>query len=468
MPNTERIWELVEDHKDDLIALSDQIFDSPEIAYQEHQSADQHAAALEAAGFTVNRGAAGIPTALVAEAGEEGPVVAILGEFDALPGLSQVAGLAEPLPVEAGQPGHGCGHNLLGAASVLAAIAVRDWLAEKGKAARIRYYGCPAEEGGAAKTFMVRAGLFDDVDAAISWHPATFTAVNPANSLANARINYRFTGRASHAASAPDLGRSALDACELMNVGINYLREHMPDGSRVHYAYLNIGDGTENVVPAHAGVRQMIRSRNLAGLRSLMERVCKIAEGAALMTETKVEERIYTATSNLLGNRALEEAMHANLERLGPPVFDASDRDFAKAIRATLSDEDISVSFRRIGLETDPDLPLCEFVAPLGSRGSSGVGSTDVGDVSWAVPTVQARIATCAVGTPFHSWQLTAQGKAPAAHKGLIYAAKVMAGTAADLIEKPELLDKARALHTDQLSTTPYVCPIPPDVSPPI
>jgi aminobenzoyl-glutamate utilization protein B len=468
MSNSQRIWELVEANQDQYITLSDRIFDLPEIAYQEHKSAAEHAAYLEAAGFRVTKGAADIPTTVIGEAGEGGPVIAILGEFDALPGLNQEAGIAQPQPVTPGGAGHGCGHNMLGAASMLAAVALRDWIAERGIAARVRYYGCPAEEGGAAKAFMVRAGQFQDVNAAISWHPATYTAVNPANSLANARIDYSFEGRSAHAAAAPELGRSALDACELMNVGVNYLREHMPDGAKIHYAYLDTGPSSPNIVPAHAAVRQLIRAPTLKELRQLIARVNKVAQGAALMTETQLQIRIYSAISNLRGNAPLEEAMHANLERLGPPKFDAQDRQFAEAIRSTLTPEDIAVSFRHVGLPADPDLPLCDFVAPLGSHGTSGAGSTDVGDVSWAVPTVQARIATCAVGTTFHTWQLTAQGKAPAAHKGLAYAAKVMAGTAADLIEHPDILHAAQAQHAEMLRATPYECPIPPEASPPI
>ena len=468
MANTEHVWDLVDEIAETFIAVSDRIFDHPETAYREHRSASAHAQTMAAAGFRVTEAAAGIPTALIADAGDGGPVIAILGEFDALPGLSQEAGLAERKPAVDGGPGHGCGHNLLGAASMLAAVAVRNWLEAHGVAGRVRYYGCPAEEGGAAKTFMVREGLFSDVDAAISWHPATFTSVNPANSLANARIDYRFFGRSAHAASAPDLGRSALDACELMNVGINYLREHMPDGAKIHYSYIDTGDGAENIVPDHAGVRQLVRCRTAKELPALVDRVRNVAEGAAQMTGTRLEVRVYTATSNLLGNGPLEEAMHAQLERLGPPLFDDADRTFAEAIRKTLCEQDIAVSFRRVGLATDPDLPLCDFVAPLGSRGSSGVGSTDVGDVSWAVPTVQARVATCAVGTPFHSWQLTAQGKAPAAHKGLVYAAKVMAGTAIDIITDEIILQNAKTVHAEHLRAAPYTCPIPPEIRPPV
>jgi len=468
MKNTDTIWDHVEAQSGGFIALADRVFDTPETLYAEVDSCAAHAEMLEAQGFRVTRDLAGIPTAVMGEAGEGGPVIAILGEYDALPGLSQEPGVAEHRPVVAGGNGHGCGHNLLGSAALLAATALKDWLAETGIAARVRYYGCPAEEGGAAKTYMVRAGLFDDVDAAITWHPASFTAVDLATSLANTRIDFSFTGKASHAAGAPELGRSALDAVELMNVGVNYMREHMPDDARIHYAYIDAGGAAPNVVQAHAVVRQLVRARDLTGLRALVARVDKVAQGAALMTETQVERRVYSGVSNLIGNRPMEEAMQRALDALGPVPFDEADTLFAKAIRETLTEEDIAATFRRIGMEPDLDLPLCDFIAPLDRRGQGGDGSTDVGDVSWAVPTVQARVATCALGTPLHTWQQTAQGKAPMAHKGMIHAAKVMAATARILIEEPATLAAARDAHQARLARTPYVCPIPDDVQPPI
>lgn len=468
MQNADLIWGNIDHHRDAFIGLSDRVFDVPETLYNEYSSVAEHKAMLKVQGFRITENVAGMPTAVIGEAGEDGPVIAILGEFDALPYLSQEPGVAEPRPLQEGANGHGCGHNLLGSAALLAATAVKDWLAASGVQARVRYYGCPAEEGGAAKAFMVRDGLFKDVDIAISWHPATFTSVNKANSLANTRIDFTFHGKASHAAAAPELGRSALDAVELMNVGVNYMREHMPDDARVHYAYLDAGGVAPNVVQHRATVRQLVRARDLPGLRTLVARVKKIAEGAALMTETRVESKVFTAVSNLLGNRPLEEAMQAEMERLGPVVFDEADKEFAREIQTTLTDEDIAVSFRRCGMPVDPEKPLCDFIAPLDNMGEGGEGSTDVGDTSWAVPTVQARVATCAVGTPFHTWQTVAQGKTAAAHKGMIHAAKIMAATAKRAIENPALVAAAKAEHQALLSRTPYVCPLPDDVSPPI
>lgn len=467
MHNTEEIWRLVDAKQDGFIELSDRVWGMPELCYGEFRSCAEHTAMLEQEGFRVTKNVAGIPTAVMGEAGEGGPVIAILGEYDALPGLSQEAGLPEPKPLPGNGYGHGCGHNLLGAAAMLAAAAVKDYLAANGMTGRVRYYGCPAEEGGAAKGFMARAGMFSDVDIAITWHPSAFSGVYEPVSLANTRIDFAFTGRASHAAAAPHLGRSALDAVELMNVGVNYMREHMPSDARVHYALLDAGGIAPNVVQANAKVRYLIRARNLPELNRLIERVKKIAEGAALMTETKVNMQIVSAVSNLLGNTPLEKAMHDNLQRLGPPPFDEADRAFARKIQATLTEEDIESSFRRAGMPMK-DVPLCDEVVPLDAKSAPMMGSTDVGDVSWVVPTVQARGATYAIGTPGHSWQLTAQGKLPAAHKGLVHVAKVMAGTAVDALHDEVLVARAKMDHQARTAKTPYVCPLPAGVDPPI
>ena len=469
MQNTDPAWPLVDAKAPEYIELADRVWGTPELAYGEHRSVAEHVAMLEREGFRITRDVAGIPTAVMGEAGDEGPVIAILGEYDALPGLSQQAGVAEPLPIEGdGGVGHGCGHNLLGSASLLAATAVKDWLAANGMKGRVRYYGCPAEEGGAAKGFMVRAGAFKDVDIAISWHPASFSGVNEAISLANTRIDFTFVGRSAHAAAAPHLGRSGLDAIELMNVGVNYMREHMPDSARVHYAYLDAGGIAPNVVQARAKVRYLIRAADLAQLTQLVARVRKIADGAALMTETTVTTKVVSAVSNLMGNDPLERLMDENFQRLGAPEFDEADNAFAEQIRSTLQPADIAAAFDRAGVPARMDLPMCDFIVPLEARGRGGNGSTDVGDVSWVVPTVQARGATCAVGTPFHTWQLTAQGKTPAAHKGLVHVAKVMAGTAIDALQRPDVIAAAKADLAARTKVTPYVCPLPDDVEPPI
>jgi len=467
MDNRNTVWRHVDAQKERLIALSDRVWAMPEVCYTETRSCAEHVAELRHQGFRVDEHVAGIPTAVMGEAGAGGPVVAILGEYDALPGLSQEAGVAAHRPVEAGGHGHGCGHNLLGAAALLAATAVKDWLAETGTPGRVRYYGCPAEEGGAAKAFMVRAGAFADAEVAISWHPASFWEVAPPLALANTRADFVFTGRTAHAAAVPHLGRSALDAVELMSVGVNYMREHMPSDARVHYAYLDAGGIAPNVVQARAAVRYSIRARDLPGMLGLVERVKKIAQGAALMTETEVEVRIVSAVSNLLGNDPLEQALHGVMEELGPPHFDEADRDFAQAIRATLGDGDIDAAFRAIGMPRT-EAPLADFLVPLDARRNPAIGSTDVGDVSWVVPTVQAHAPTVAVGTPFHTWQVVAQGCSPAAHKAMVQVAKAMAATAVRALTDEGLREAARADLARRVGAGGYVSPLPAEIGPPL
>ena len=466
--NMPEIWALADAKSPAFFALSDRIWEKPELNFLEHHAAGEHAAMLRAEGFRVETGVAGMPTTVIGEAGEGGPVIAIMGEYDALPGLSQQAGVAEPAPVEAGGNGHACGHNMLGSAALLAATAVKDWLARHGLPGRVRYYGCPAEEGGSAKGFMVRAGLFDDVDVALCWHPSSFTGVSEANSLACVEVEFTFHGRASHAAAAPHLGRSALDAVELMNIGVNYMREHMPSTARVHYAVIDSGGIAPNVVQAKATVRHLIRAQTLGEMWELVRRVRAIADGAALMTETTVQAKQISGDANLVGNRVLEVAMHENLVRLGGPGFDAADHAFAAKFQATLSPEDIRSAYGRVGLPPREGEALNDEIYPLDRVSNGSVGSTDVGTVSWVVPTVQCRAACYAVGTPGHSWQLTAQGLAPAAHKGLALAAKAMAGVAVDVLTKPELLKAAKDEFAAFRARNPFKNPITDDIEPPL
>ncbi len=468
MQNAEPVWTFVDAKRDAFTALADRVWGMPETCYTEHRSAAEHLAELQRQGFRVAENVAGIPTALMGEAGEGGPVIAILGEYDALPGLSQEAGIAEQRPVPGNGNGHGCGHNLLGSAAMLAATAVKDWLAETGTPGRVRYYGCPAEEGGAAKAFMVREGAFKDVDVAITWHPNAFNEVADAASLANTRVDFVFRGRASHAAAAPHLGRSALDAVELMNVGVNYMREHMPSDARIHYAMIDSGGIAPNVVQAKARVRYSVRAPELPTMLALLERVKNVARGAALMTETAVDIHVLSAVSNLLANTPLEQAMYEAMQRLGPPQWDEADRAYAKQIQDTLAPEDLSTAYRRVGVAPKPDTPLHDAIVPMDTHRVPMIGSTDVGDVSWVVPTVQAHAATLAIGTPGHSWQVTAQGKSAAAHKGLTFVAKVMAATAVKALEDRTLIARARADLAERTRATPYVSPLPEGVEPPI
>jgi aminobenzoyl-glutamate utilization protein B len=440
--------------------LSDRVWGTPELNFEEFRSSAEHARMIEAEGFRILEQIAGMPTAVGGEAGRDGPVIAVLGEYDALPGLSQAAGIAEPRPLTHGGNGHGCGHNLLGSASLLAAAALKEWLARSNLPGRVRYIGCPAEEGGSAKSFMAKAGVFDDVDIAICWHPGPFTGVTTPRSLACVEAEFAFSGRAAHAAAAPHLGRSALDAVELMNVGVNYLREHMPPGARVHYAITDTGGIAPNVVQAQARARHLVRAATLEEMWSLFSRVTDIARGAALMTGTTMSWAQVAGEANLIGNSVLERLMDETLRRLGSPGFDPADQAYAAAIQTTLDPADIRSARMNFNLPPDSGDALTEDIYPLGAGSPNAIGSTDVGTVSWIVPTVQCRVTTCAAGTPAHSWQMVAQGCAPAAHKGMVFAAKAMAEVAAALYADPGLLRAACQEHAECRANHPFKNPI--------
>lgn len=467
-----RILAAIDARRPDYAALADRIWATPELRFEEARSSAEQIAMLEAEGFAVTRGVAGMATAFVAEfstgGGSDAPVIAFLGEFDALAGLSQQAECLKPTPVEKDGNGHGCGHNLLGTAAIQAAAALKEVVAAQGVAATIRYYGCPGEEGGSGKTYMAREGLFDDVDAALTWHPGVFNGVMYESSLANVQAYFRFAGRAAHAAAAPEIGRSALDAVELMNVGVNYMREHMPQAARVHYAVTNTGGVSPNVVQANAEVLYLVRAPETEVAVELFERITDIARGAALMTQTVMSYEIDRATSNILLNTTLAKAMQRNLDLVGAPDFDADDLAFAQRLtEATLTKADLISSTRQYGQPAEQPAPLHQGILPLAEKEGLMSGSTDVGDVSWATPTVQCWTACYAIGTPFHAWQLVTQGKRPAAHKGMTLAAKAMALTGADLIADADLRAAAKAEWRQRTGGRAYQCPIPADIAPP-
>ncbi|KWF02876.1 M20 family metallopeptidase [Burkholderia pseudomultivorans] len=460
--------DFIDSQRAQFTALSDQIWNLAELRYEEFASTDLHVRMLEAAGFRVTRGVADIPTAFVAEAGNGGPVIGILGEYDALSGLSQEAGAftCRPSSEIANGNGHGCGHHLLGTAAHLAAAAVKTHLERTGQPGTVRFYGCPAEEGGSGKTFMARAGVFDDLDAALSWHPHVYTGIFPAGSLANIQAYFRFTGTASHAAASPHLGRSALDAVELMNVGVNYLREHMLPEARVHYAVTHTGGLSPNVVQANAEVLYLVRAPRNDQAADLFERVKNVARGAALMTDCQVEIVFDKACSNLLENAVLNQVMYGHLQALGSAGFDAEDAALADAYqRQTLSAQDIETSSRSLNQAWRDPKALFDGIDPYEpGKGRPICGSTDVGDVSWVTPTAQCHTSCYAFGTPPHSWQWVAQGKTALAHKGMMLAAKTMAATAIDLLASPDTLARAKAELLERRGGRPYVCPIPDDV----
>mgnify|MGYP001285990293 FL=1 len=466
--NKHIIWEYVEKLEPRFHALADQVWSTPETCYGEHLSMEAHYSELIHHGFKVKQGIAGIPTALIAEAGTKGPVIAFLGEYDALAGLSQQSDIFEEKPIKKNGNGHGCGHNLLGSAAMQAATSLKNWMTETGTEGIIRYYGCPAEEGGAAKTFMVREKAFEDVDIAITWHPGSLTGVVRGSSLANCRVDFMFEGRASHAAGAPHLGRSALDAIELMNVGVNYMREHMPDKARIHYAIIDGGGISPNVVQSKGRVRYVVRDENTPKMLKLLERVKKIARGAAMMTETKVKIKMLAGVSNLIYNETLGEVMQRNLDLLGPPVFTNKERQYAKKMQSTMSYNDIETAYLQAGISEVKDQVLAESIIPPNAKEIGMSGSTDVADVSWVVPTVQLWGANYTIGTPFHSWQMTAQGKSSIAIKGMTHAATAMAATGVDVLLDKKLREDAWLDLQKLLDQNAYVSPLLDNAKPPI
>ena len=466
--NKNPIWDFVSFHQKRFQELAYKVWSTPETCYTEKLSMCAHADELRYHGFSVTKGIANIPTAVVGEYGTDGPVIAFLGEYDALAGLSQKADQFYQEPIKKGENGHGCGHNLLGSASMQAAVALRDWLRDSNLPGVVRYYGCPAEEGGAAKTFMVRDKVFEDVDAAITWHPGCLPGIVKGSSLANCRVDFTFEGKASHAAVSPHLGRSALDAIELMNVGVNYMREHMPDKARIHYAIIDGGGISPNVVQAKAKVRYVVRDETTPKMMELLERVKRIAKGAALMTETRVKTKILAGVSNLIYNETLGNIMQSNLDQLGTPEFSKEDHSYAKKYQDTLTRKDIESAYSHAGIELVEGQVLAETVVSGDVKPVDMGGSTDVADVSWVVPTVSLWGANYAIGTPFHSWQMTAQGKSSIAIKGMTHAAMVMAATGSDLMLNKTILDDAWSEHRKKVEKEGYMLPISLSASPPI
>ena len=466
--NKHFIWDFVSKNQKRFQELADKVWSTPETCYSEQNSMSAHVDELIYHGFSVTKGIANIPTAVVGEYGTDGPIIAFLGEYDALAGLSQKADVFHQDPVKKGENGHGCGHNLLGSASMQAAVALKEWLKDSNLPGVVRYYGCPAEEGGAAKTFMVRDKIFKDVDVAITWHPGCLPGIVKGSSLANCRVDFTFEGRASHAAVSPHLGRSALDAIELMNVGVNYMREHMPDKARIHYALIDGGGISPNVVQAKAKVRYVVRDETTPKMMELLERVKEIAKGAALMTQTKVKTKILAGVSNLLYNETLGNIMQGNLDQLGAPEFSKEEHLYAKKYQDTLTRKDIESAYSHAGIDLVEGQVLAETVVAGDVKPVDMGGSTDVADVSWVVPTVSLWGANYAIGTPFHSWQMTAQGKSSIAIKGMTHAAMVMAATGSDLILNKTILDDAWSEHNKTIEKEGYMLPISLSASAPI
>lgn len=465
----------IEEKKDLICHVADEIWDYAELSLQEFRSAALYCSVLEQEGFRVEKGICNIETAFRASYGTGRPVIGILAEYDALSGLSQCAGSLLREEITPGGSGHGCGHNLLGAGALAAALGVKAFLEKSGCEGTVVLYGCPGEEGGAAKAFMARDGVWKNLDAALTWHPSDMNEVVTGSSNSCIQVQYKFKGIASHAAAAPEQGRSALDAVELMNIGVQFLREHASDDARIHYAITDAGGCSPNVVQPRASVLYMVRSNHVADAVKLQERVDKIAQGAALMTETTFERQFIDGLADTVTNHALERILYENFKEIGVSEYTEEEYAFADQLAATWPDTgvvpgiaaqyDLELRAKVKQMRQQQEHAMNGFLAPLYQGAAFEPGSTDVGDVSWLTPTAQIHVSSLPNGCPGHSWQSVSCGKTSIGKKAAILAGKVLAASAVDLLKKPELLKAAREEFLMRTEGG-YVCPIPEDAVP--
>ena len=471
------VKDLVASQADAAVALAKEIWNYAELSYEEVRSAAALMEALKKEGFAIEEGIAGIPTAFTAtfQSGSGKPVVGFLAEYDALAGLSQKAGCPVQEAIEPGGAGHGCGHNLLGAGCYAAAVALKDYLVKENKDGTVIFFGCPAEEGAGSKQFIARAGYFDNVDFAYTWHPETINEVGSKGSVAIMGANFTFTGVAAHAGAEPHLGRSALDAVELMNVGCNYLREHMIDAARIHYAYSDAGGSAPNVVQSCAVIKYEVRAPKVSQVQELFTRVVDVAKGAALMTGTKMQYEITMAFSDYTANRTLGAVVDQCFRELGAPDWTEEDYDLAAGFlrtypRSTMAGirEKLGAYFAPEELDKALEKPLDSTVHPFYPKAAGyNSGSTDVGDVGYATPTVMFHVATACLGNVGHSWQNTAFACSDIGMKGMLRAAEVMTLSAIRTMAQPELIQKAKE-ELIRKNGGKYRCPLPDYVTPPI
>jgi len=462
------VIETVESERERLLSLSQRLWETPELALEETESAELLVDVLTEEGFEVTTGIGGMPTAFEARYGEEGPTVGILGEYDALPGLSQTVSATRE-PIEEGGNGHGCGHNLFAVGSLGGALAVKRAIEDGELEGTVVFYGCPAEETLVGKVFMARAGAFDDLDAALAWHPSDLTSPFMGRTLAMNSLQYEFTGESAHAANSPASGRSALDAVQLMDTGVEYMREHIPDDARIHYSILEGGDAP-NVVPATSKVWYFVRAPRRPEVERLTEWVDDIAGAAATMTRTSVDRQFVTGCHDYLPNERLSEVVEDNLESVGEVPFTDEDRAFAADLKATYDEEtiqsrteDIPEQYR----ETIRDAALYADPMPALDYEETHFGSTDVGDVSYVTPVAQFWAASWPVGAPSHTWQVVA-ANGDFAQKSAIYAAKVLAGSVYDLLTDPDLLAEIQAEFDRETGDEPFETPLPEGTEPPL
>lgn len=463
----EFIEDCIDRKEEEMKRVSASIWEYAEGGYQEYQSAGLLCRTLEEEGFTVTENLADIETAFKGVWGSGHPVVGLLGEFDSLPGLSQKAGYPVHEPLVPEGRGHGCGHNLLGTGCLAAAIAIKEYLRAAGKPGTVIFFGTPAEEIGSGKTFMAREGVFDGVDFFYTWHPGTTNEAANCHMVANYSRIYEFKGVTAHAGGSPHLGRSALDSVELMNVGVNYLREHVIQEARIHYAYLDAGGTAPNVVQDHAVIKYIIRAPYIWQLNEITQRIDNIARGAAMMCETEVTYKTESAYSNYIPNEVLAKVMTDAMISIGAPKWTDEDYELAKKFADSVSEncksdarQQLLRYFGKEKLEEKLDHPLDDAIHPYDPDHRIIVtGSTDVGDVGYVAPTVMASAATAAFGTPGHSWQITGQANSSIGTKGMLFAAKAMALASVLVMESPETLKAAKAEFMTRNNGI-YDCPL--------
>ena len=422
------VLDSVNNHKQKYEDVAMKIWNYAELGYQENKSADLLAQSLEDEGFSIKKNLAGIPTAFIAEFENGGPIIGILGEFDALPGLAQSNSPFKEVVNNDTGAGHACGHHLFGAASAWAAVTIKDWLVTNNVKGTIRFYGTPAEEGGSGKVYMVREGLFDDVDIVLHWHPDDSNSANSRTSNANKSAKFTFNGISAHAAGSPEQGRSALDGVEAMNHMVNMMREHIPQESRIHYV-ITKGGLAPNVVPDVAEVYYYVRHPKMSVVEELFKRVTKAASGAAVGTDTSMSYEVMHGNFSLLPNDTIQKIVHKNLDKMGGISYNKKENDFAKEIYKTF-------------FQPDNEIGTQEYVRPF--KTSHGYGSTDVGDVSWNVPNINLSVTTAPYETPWHSWAVVACAGMSIGHKGAIYASKAMAFTMSDLFKSDKLIKEIK------------------------
>lgn len=466
--------EYIENNKTIFTDVSAKIWEDPELSLKEFHAAELYCKVLEEHGFQVERNLGGIATAFKGSYGHGRPVIGFLGEYDALSGLSQKRGIPRQDPVCKDGPGHGCGHNMLGAGDLAAAFAVKDYLEKTGKEGTVIFFGCPGEEGGAGKAFLARDHYWEDLDAALTWHPSDMNEIVTGTNNSCLQVLYDFKGISAHAAGDPENGRSALDAVELMNTGVQYLREHMTADCRIHYAITNAGGISPNVVQARASVLYMVRANKVADSVKLLKRVDKIAQGAALMTETQFDRTFIDGTAELVPNFVLEELLYRNFSEIGAPAYTQEEQAFARAVKETCpADEapgigarfDTQAAKQVKELSASGTRPLNDFLAPLVHSTGFVPGSSDVGDVGWQTPTAQIHVSAFISGAPGHSWQNVSSGGSSIGDKALLHAGKVLSCAAIELYEDTGILKKARE-EFEERTRGGYVCPIEPDAVP--